>query len=230
MIFMKQQNLIITISRQYGSGGREIGRMLAEELGLAFYDKELIALAAQKSGISKELFENADEMPSNSFLYSLSMGTHGIGTAGVPQFADILTNDKLFVLQSKVIRELADQNPCVIVGRCADYILRDRPRCVNVFFFAQESVREERICAEEGLSAAQAKEKIRKIDKRRASYYNYYSDMPWGVATSYHLSLDTTRLTSRQAAGVVKAYLQGIYPPGIFSNTKATPHKPRLGL
>ncbi len=207
---MGKNNLVVTISRQYGSGGREIGRQLAQALGITFYDKELIALAAQKSGLSKELFESADEMPSNSFLYSLSMGTHGLGTVGIPQFSEILTNDKLFVMQSKVIRELADEGPCVIVGRCADYILRDRTGCVNLFFHAKEEVREQRICAEEGLDPAAASEKIKKIDKRRASYSNYYSDVPWGIATSYHLSLDTSVLTSAQAVQVVKAYLQNL--------------------
>ena len=200
------QNLSFTISRQYGTGGHKIGMELAKSMGLAFYDKELIALAAQKSGISKELFESADEMPSNSFLYSLSMGTHTLAPGGVSQFGELLTNDKLFVLQSKVIRELAEQSPCVIVGRCADYILRDWPRCVNVFIHADAAFREKQIQESDGLSPQAARDKIKKMDKKRASYCNYYSDVPWGIATSYHLCLDVTRLSTSAAAELIRLY------------------------
>lgn len=202
-------NLVITISRQFGSGGHEIGKELARIMNLEFYDKEVISLAAQQSGISKELFENADEMPSNSFLYSLAMGSHTLGVGGgIPQFDSLLTNDKLFILQSQVIRELADRQPCVIVGRCADYILREHPRCVNVFIHANAPYRQKRIEAAEGLSAAAALDRIKKIDKKRASYCNYYSDVPWGIATSYHLCLDSSQLTTLQAAEIIQAYAQ----------------------
>lgn len=201
-------NLVITISRQFGSGGHEIGKELARIMNLNFYDKELIALAAQQSGISKELFESADEMPSNSFLYSLSMGSHTLGAGGIPQFGNLLTNDKLFILQSQVIRKLADNSPCVIVGRCADYILREHPRCVNIFIHANTTHRQKRIEAAESLDASTALERIKKVDKKRASYYNYYSDVPWGIATSYHLCLDSTRLTALQAAKMIEEYVQ----------------------
>lgn len=204
------KNLIFTISRQYGTGGHDIGVELAKSMGLAFYDKELIALAAQQSGISKDLFENADEMPSNSFLYSLSMGTHTLGAGGVTQFGELLTNDKLFILQSQVIRSLADKGPCVIVGRCADYILRDCPRCVNVFIHADTAQREKHIQETEGLSEQAARDKVRKMDKKRASYCNYYSDVPWGIASSYHLCLDVTRITVSAAAELIRLYSKGL--------------------
>ncbi|MEG1942455.1 MAG: cytidylate kinase-like family protein, partial [Angelakisella sp.] len=171
-------NLIITISRQYGSNGRHIGMALAKELGIAFYDKELIKLAASQNGISEKMFEEADEMPSNSFLYSLSMGSRNFGTGF--NYMDCLSNDKLFLMQSKVIRELADKGPCVIVGRCADYILRDHKNCINIFFHASSDFRVAHVMEELDLAEDAAKEMIRKVGKKRASYYNYYSDVEWG--------------------------------------------------
>lgn len=198
-------NLIVTISRQYGSNGRHIGMELATQLGIKFYDKELIKLAASENGISERMFEEADEMPSNSFLYSLSMGARNYG-AGF-NYVDCLSNDKLFLMQSKVIRELADQSACVIVGRCADYILRDHPNCVNVFVHASDEARVAHVMEQMDIDEDAAKEMIRKIGKKRASYYNYYSDVEWGSAKSYHLSLDATRLTEQASAKVIMAYL-----------------------
>ncbi len=205
-----KNHLIFTISRQYGTGGHEVGKELAKSMGLAYYDKELIALAAQKTGISKELFENADEMPSNSFLYSLSMGTHTLGTSTMASFGELLTNDRLFILQSQVIRDLADQGPCVIVGRCADYILREYPRHVSVFIHAKPEHRISRIQRLYDLSPEQARDKVKKMDKKRASYCNYYSDVPWGIATSYDLCLDVTRITIPQAAELIRLYAQDV--------------------
>ena len=200
-------NLIITISRQYGSGGRDIGLALAQSLDVAFYDKELIKLAAKKSGINEKLFENADEMPSNSFLYSLSMGSRNLG--GGFNYNDCLTNDKLFLLQSKVIRELADKEPCVIVGRCADYILREYPRVANIFIHASDEYRVRKVMGYENVDEAKARDIIRKTDKKRTSYYNYYSDVIWGNACSYHLSIDSSVLSKEDAVAAIRSFLDG---------------------
>lgn len=199
-------NLIVTISRQYGSNGRHIAVALAKELGIRYYDKELIQLAAKENGISEKMFEDADEMPSNSFLYSLSMGSRNFGSGF--NYVDCLSNDKLFLMQSKVIRELADKGPCVIVGRCADYILRDYPNCVNIFLHASDEFRLAHVMNELDINAEGAKEAIRKTGKKRASYYNYYSDVEWGSAKSYHLSLDISELTEESAAQILKGYLE----------------------
>lgn len=198
-------NTIITISRQYGSNGRHIGMELAKQLGVPFYDKELIKLAATENGISEKMFEEADEMPSNSFLYSLSMGSRNYGTGF--NYLDCLSNDKLFLMQSKVIRELADKGPCVIVGRCADYILREYPGCINIFIHAADDKRVAHVMSEMGADESSAKEMIRRMGKKRASYYNYYSDVEWGNASSYHLSLDVSDLGDQQAVKVLLAYL-----------------------
>ncbi|MEG0943813.1 MAG: cytidylate kinase-like family protein [Angelakisella sp.] len=198
-------NLVITISRQYGSNGRHIGMALAKELGVAFYDKELIKLAATQNGISEKMFEEADEMPSNSFLYSLSMGSRNFGTGF--NYMDCLSNDKLFLMQSKVIRELADKGPCVIVGRCADYILRDHENCINIFLHASPEFRIAHVMEELDISEEAAKDMIRRVGKKRASYYNYYSDVEWGHAASYHLSLDVTHLNEKSAVSLLKDYL-----------------------
>lgn len=198
-------NLVITISRQYGSNGRHIGMALAKELGIAFYDKELIKLAATQNGISEKMFEEADEMPSNSFLYSLSMGSRNIGMGF--NYMDCLSNDKLFLMQSQVIRQLAEKSSCVIVGRCADYILRDYDNCVNVFCHASADFRIAHVMEELDVSQEAAKDMIRKVGKKRASYYNYYSDVEWGDASSYHVSLDVSDLSERDAVKILKEYL-----------------------
>lgn len=201
-------NIVVTISRQYGSNGRHIGMILAKELGIEFYDKELIKLAAKQNGISEQLFEEADEMPSNSFLYSLSMGARNFGSGF--NYVDCLSNDKLFLMQSKVIKELAEKSSCVIVGRCADYILREHPNCVSVFIHASDEFRLNHVMNERNVNESEAKELIRKVGKKRASYYNYYSDVEWGSATSYSLSLDVTNLTEHTAAGVIKNYIEAV--------------------
>lgn len=201
-----QEKYVITLSRQFGSNGRHIGMALAKALGIKFYDKEVIKLAAQKSGISEKMFEQADEMPSNSFLYTLSMGERSFGQN--INYMDCLSNDKLFLMQSKVIRELADEGSCVIVGRCADYILRDKHRCYNFFIHASDEYRVEHVMQENNIGEKEAKELIKKIGKKRASYYNYYSDVEWGIARNYHLSLDVTNLTEDEAVTILKHYIE----------------------
>jgi len=189
-----EKKRIITIGRQYGSGGYDVGELLAKRLGIEFYDKELLARAAKDSGINTELFARADEQPTNSFLYSMSLGTSGLHT-GFMATPDYLTNDKLFALQSDTIRSIAEEGPCVIVGRCADYILRDEPGLISVFISAPMADREARIMKlhpelHDNAPAAL----IRQTDKARASYYNYHTDRNWGDIDNYHLCVDATRL------------------------------------
>ena len=183
----------INIGRQLGSGGRLIGEKLAERLGIACYDKELILIASKESGLCREVFERADEntrfAPTNdlSSWFSSILG----GEYGGDNF---LCNDSLFRIQSDVIRRLANEQSCIFVGRCADYILRDRPRCLNVFISADFDDRVKRVSEMYGTNEVKARELIARTDKRRAGYYNYYSNKAWGVAISYHLCVNSSTL------------------------------------
>lgn len=185
------KKIIITIGRQFGSGGRTIGKKLAEQLDLAYYDKELINLASKESGICGEFFEKADERNSGSLLKALAMGfsmSHGLF-----QSKDYLSNESLFQIQSDVIREIAEQGSCIIVGRCADYILRECPDCVHVFISASLEDRIRRAMEyDDRLDSETAGEYIHRADKLRASYYNYYTDKIWGAAESYDLCINSS--------------------------------------
>ncbi len=186
-------NTIITIGRQYGSGGHDIGKQLAEELNIPFYDKALLERAAKDSGLCQEIFENHDEKPTNSFLYSLVMDTYSLGYNS-SSFTEMPLNHKIFLAQFDAIKNIAKEGPCVIVGRCADYALADFPNVVNVFLHADLQSRIVRIARRHDLTDAKAKDLILKTDKRRASYYNYYTSKKWGEAAGYDLSLNTATL------------------------------------
>ncbi len=194
---------VITVGRQFGSGGREIGRLLAQKLDIPCYDKELLKKAAQDSGVSHEMFERADEQPSNSFLYSLSLGS--VSSSGNINIStmDLLTNDKLFAIQADTVQRIASEESCVIIGRCADYILRDLPQLTSVFIRADEDYRVKRICDEFGYSNDIAKQRMRKIDRRRASHYGYYSDRNWGDIDNYDLCLNAGKLGSEKAVELI---------------------------
>ena len=186
-------NTIITIARQYGSGGHDVGKKLAEELNIPFYDKELLERAAKDSGFCQEIFENYDEKPTNSFLYSLVMDTYSMGYSSAA-FAEMPLNHKIFLAQFNAIKDIAKEGPCVIVGRCADYALADFPNVVNVYLYADMKDRIARIARRHDLTDAKAKDMIQKTDKSRASYYNYYTNKKWGEATGYDLCLNTGTL------------------------------------
>ncbi|SCH47392.1 cytidylate kinase [uncultured Clostridium sp.] len=186
-------NTIITIGRQYGSGGHDIGKQLAEELNVPFYDKALLERAAKDSGLCQEIFENHDEKPTNSFLYSLVMDTYSLGYT-TSSFSEMPLNHKIFLAQFDAIKNIAKEGPCVIVGRCADYALADFPNVVNVFLHADIQDRVVRIARRHDLTDAKVKDLIVKTDKRRASYYNYYTSKKWGDAAGYDLSLNTATL------------------------------------
>jgi cytidylate kinase len=186
------KDYVITIGRQLGSGGRIIGEKLAAQLGISFYDKELIQIAAQESGLGKEYFEKADEKKS----YSIFGGLFGLrGTIAEEPFSTYyLNNETLFKIQSDVIRRLAEKGSCLFVGRCADYVLADNPRCLNLFIFADIKDRIKRITELQKITAEKAGDCIEKADKKRAGYYNYFSNKVWGVAESYHFCINSSVL------------------------------------
>ncbi len=181
---------VITIGRQFGSGGRAIGKLVAEKLGIPFYDKEIIKEMSKESGLSHEILDDYDEKPTNSFLYSLSLGayTYGNSITGIPEMP---MSDKIFVIQSDVIKKLAGEGPCVIVGRCAESILKDNFETLSVFIHSDFDARIKRVAEYDGIRHDEAAEKIRKTDKKRASYHNYYSELKWGAATSYDLCINS---------------------------------------
>ncbi len=188
---MEKKKTIITIGRQLGSGGRTIGKKLAERLGIAYYDRELINLASKESGICGEFFEKADEKTSGGLLKAFAMGFSM--NSAIFQNNDYLSNESLFQIQSDVIRKVAAKDSCVLVGRCADYILRDEPDCLNVFITARMCDRIRRVLEyNDKLQEKEAEEFINKADKSRSSYYNYYTDKVWGAAASYDLCLNSS--------------------------------------
>lgn len=200
---------VITISREFGSGGREIGTALAERLGIDFYDKELISLAAKESGVDPVIFERIDEHAANSLLYSLSMGMFNFGQTGYSPRDQISVNDQLYLLQHEIIKKLA-QKPCVIVGRCADYILKERDNCVNIFIHADIEYRIKRAIKVHDIPASKAEAVVRKTDKTRANYYQFYTDHKWGLANNYHLSINSGKLSKEQILDVITNYIEVI--------------------
>lgn len=183
---------IITIGRQYGSGGHEIGRKVAEKLGIPFYDKELLTRAAKESGFSKEMIRNHDERPTSSFLYNIAMDNFGLAISNAN--ADLSIGQKVFLAQFDAVKAIAKEGACVIVGRCADYALRDFDNCLNVFVFGKEEKKALRVSSIYNISIEEAKKVCVKQDKKRQSYYNYYSDKKWGRADSYDLCIDSGKL------------------------------------
>lgn len=200
-------NFIITIARQYGSGGREVGLKLSEKLAYKFYDKNLITLAAQKSGLSSEALSTVDEKAASSLLYTLAMGSsvysQPMGAVTLP------INDKLFVVQSELIKELAAGGEgMVVVGRCADYVLSECKNLVRVFITAPFDVRVKNIMNRHGLTEARAKDLIIKTDKRRSNYYSYYTGEKWGKSDKYDLILSTDKIGTSGAAEIIANYLR----------------------
>ena len=200
---MAKTNTIITIGREYGSAGREIGYKVADYFGIKLYDKEMLARAAKESGICQELFETHDEKPTSSFLYSLVMDTYSLGySAG--SYADMPINHKVFLAQFDTIKKIASEGPCILVGRCADYALEDFDNVLSVFIHADMNARIRRIARIYDLTDAKAKERIVKTDKQRASYYNYYSNKKWSDADSYNICLDSSVLGIDGTAEAIK--------------------------
>ena len=194
---------IITIGRQFGSAGREIGRKVAKDLGIKLYDREMLDRAAKESGICQELFETHDEKPTNSFLYSLVMDTYSLGyTAG--SYSDMPINHKVFLAQFDAIKKIADEGPCILVGRCADDALEEYDNVLRLFVHADINARIRRIARIYDLTDAKAKELITKTDKKRSSYYNYYSNKKWGASESYEASICSSMLGIDGTAEYIK--------------------------
>lgn len=187
------ENLIITIGRQCGSGGRKIGQMIAQQLGIKCYDKELLTLAAKESGLCEELFEHHDEKPTSSFLYSLVMDTYSLGYSS-SAYMDMPINHKIFLAQFDTIKKLAQTESCVIVGRCADYALADFPSVVTVFIDGDEADKVKYLMELHKVDEEKARDIMVKTDKKRSSYYNYYSNKRWGDSRSYDLCLNSSAI------------------------------------
>lgn len=200
-------NKVITISRQYGSGGREIGEKLAKKLSIPFYDDELIARAAKESGFAEAAFDNVEKRATNSFLYSIAMGMNAYGNQDIG-FTHLSLDDQLYLAQSNVIRKVAQEGPCVIVGRCADYILREQDDVVNVFIWAGKEARKERVIRLYNVPRNKAEDELIKADKRRANYYNYHANEKWGKAENYHLSLRSDYIGIDHAVENILLYLK----------------------
>lgn len=198
---------LITISRQYGSGGREIGEKLAKRLGVPFYDRNLITRAARESGFSEVAFEDAEKKAGNSLLYSIAMGMNAYGNHDIG-FTHLSLDDQLYLAQSNVIRKIAKEGPGVIVGRCADYILRGYSDVVHLFIWADMVYRKERATTLYNLPEAKAEETILKMDKSRANYYNYHASEKWGKAENYHLSIRSDSVSIDNAVDLITDYLK----------------------
>ena len=194
---------VITISRQYGSGGHELGEKVAKELGIPYLDKQLIAMAAKEAGYSEEIFAHADERATNSLLYSMVTGSYGFSHRVTGGVGEMPINDKLFIVQSDIIKKYAGEGPCVIVGRCADYILRENNNVLRVFVHGDKAARVNRIVEKELSDRKKAPDFVAKKDKQRANYYNFYTNRRWDDINNYNLSVDTSLFTMGQAVALV---------------------------
>ena len=202
------KKFVVNIGRQLGSGGKEIGEKLAARLGIDFYDKELITLASKESGLCREFFERADERASQGIIGGLfGMRFPFVGDGALPT-QNCLSNDALFKVQSDVIRQLASEKSCLFVGRCADYILREHPRCANIFISASHEARVARLCAMHHISEEEAENMMSKADKKRSEYYNYYSYKTWGAAATYHLCIDSSVLGIEKTIDFVEEFVK----------------------
>jgi cytidylate kinase len=198
-------NYVITIGRQLGSGGKLIGELLSQKLGIPCYDKELIHLASRESGLGKEFFEKIDEKSSHSFFgnfFGFRSGYMGDNSG------NYLCNETLFKIQSDVIKVLAEKESCIFVGRCADYILRNHPRCLTIFVTADTGDRIRRVSQNEPIAEKETRILIEQADKRRACYYNYYSNREWGKATSYDLCINSSVFGIDAIVLLIEAYIK----------------------
>jgi cytidylate kinase len=201
------ENYIITIGRQLGSGGKRVGELLSQKLDIPCYDKQLIQLASRKSGLGKEFFEKMDEKSSHSFLgnyFGFRSGFMG------PSETNYLCNETLFKIQSDVISGLAEKESCIFVGRCADYILRKHPRCLRIFINADINDRIQRVRQDNSITEKEAGELIEQTDKKRANYYNFYSNKIWGMATSYDLCINSSVFGIEKIVSLIEEYVNNI--------------------
>ncbi len=198
---------IITIGRQFGSAGREIGEKVAEHFGIKCYDKELLTRAAKESGFCEEMLANHDERPTNSFLYNLVMDTYSFGY-NASSFVEMPISQKVFLAQFDTIKKIAQEGPCIIVGRCADYALSDFANSIHLFIYAEENARIRRISKKYDVNENKARDMILKKDKQRQSYYNYYTSKKWGRADSYDLCISSSVLGVDGTVKLICQYIQ----------------------
>ena len=200
--------MIITIGRQFGSGGLLIAKALSKKLGIPYYDRDLLALAAKESGLSEELFKSADEKPTSSLLYSIACGSYYLGNANNLAFKELPLNDQLFLIQVQTIKALADKGNCIIVGRCADYILEDYDNVLKVFVHAPLEARLKRAIEVYNVPSEKAADTIKKYDKSRAAYYNYHSDLKWGISTTYDICINSYSLGIDKCVDMIAKMVQ----------------------
>ncbi|MCQ5025869.1 cytidylate kinase family protein [Pusillibacter faecalis] len=196
---------IITIGRQFGSGGKEVGIRVAKELGIPFYDKELLQEAAKKSGLCEKIFENFDERP-KSLLYSIAMDSYMFSLPGAG--AGDSLEQQVYLATFDTIRHIAEKGPCVIIGRCADYALAENPNHLSLFIHAPMEARIQRVARRQKLTPEEARKTIIKTDKRRASYYEYYSSKKWGAVDSYDFCLDSSCLGLSGTVELIRAMVE----------------------
>ena len=198
---------VITIGRQFGSGGREIGEKLSKAYGISYYDRELLARAAKESGFCEEILQNHDERPTNSFLYNLVIDTYSFGYNS-SSFVDMPISQKVFLAQFDTIKKVADEGPCVIVGRCADYALDGRTNVINLFIYADDDFKIKRVMDIYDLDENKARDMINKKDKQRQSYYNYYTNRKWGKADTYDLCINSAVLGIDGSVKLIKQFVE----------------------
>ena len=201
-------NFAITIARQYGSGGREIGENTAELLGFKYVDRELVTLASQKSGFHADVIHSIDEKATNSLLYTLAMGSNSFGAPHATYGLNVPINDKLFIIQSDIIKSLAEEQSCVFVGRCADYVLAEHKKRISIFLYGDMECRIKRVCESHDIDKEEAKKLIAKTDKRRMNYYNFYTGKKWGKFDNYHLSINTSVLGIEGTANIIAEFVK----------------------
>ena len=197
--------MIITIGRQYGSGGRRLAQMLSEHFNIPLYDKDLINRVSEETGIAGEFFKKVDEKPSDSF-FSMFLNSFSYGNSCNCEDS-VLSGNSLFCMQSKVIRNIAAEGDCIFVGRCADYILRDRDDVLSIFVTADLEDRIKRVAEYEGISEQSAKDVIEKADKSRAAYYNFYTEKRWGRGSSYDICINSSKISLEQCMDIITQIL-----------------------
>ncbi len=194
---------VITIARQYGSGGHTVGIKLAKELNLPYFDKELIGIAAKESGLSEEIFAQVDEKAGSSLLYSMVMGNYPFGTRLISGSGEMPINDQLFILQTNIIKKAAEEGPCVVIGRCGDYILREHENVFKIFIHAGEEKRKKWVIDNGLAEKKKALDYIYKKDKQRSNYYNFYTNQTWDDLSNYHLTIDTEKFDTDTAVKII---------------------------
>ncbi len=195
------KSVIITISREFGSGGRAIGEMVAKRLDIPFYDRKIIEMSAEKAGLAVSFVEDTEQKIKNKFLHNLAFGGYHMGAdLGSMQLS---LPDKLFIATCDIIRGLADEGSCVIVGRCADFVLKDRKNVIDIFIYADEESKRNRAINEYGVAPERAEAEVKKTNKYRANHYDYYTERKWGEKSNYHLCLNSGFLGVQNTVDII---------------------------